>query len=187
MAERPEGNRTMNANETTGAYAPSPCAEAQTIIHNRPALRIYHANAKGTGSALRVELIPATATSDGRFVVGLAPQTEERIPHFDWPREIVVSLRFADVCELVRVFRGECESIADGKGLYIIDGGDRIRVNLRHMIEPVNAYSLEVYALLANGEERQGRILLTSGEALGLCLAIEQGMAAMAFGIGAEG
>lgn len=180
----------MNANETTGALAPSTCAEAQTTTttHGRPALRIHHANARGTGSALTVALDPATATSDGRLIVGIAPQrTADNLPTFDWPREIVVALRFADVCEFLRVFRGECESIADGKGrLYIIDGGDRIRVNLRHMIEPVNAYSLEAYALLANGEERRVGILLMSGEALGLCLAIEQGMAAMAFGIGAR-
>lgn len=178
----------MNANKTTGAIAPSTCAEAQTIHHNRPALRIYHANAKGTGSALTVALDPATATSDGRLIVALAPQrTADNLPTFDWPRGIVVGLRFADVCELLRVFRGEAESIADGKGLYIIDGGDRIRVNLRHMIDPVVGYLLEAYALLANGEERQVRIFLSSGEALGLCLAIEQGMAVMAFGIVKEG
>lgn len=178
----------MNAKETTGALAPSTCAEAQTIHHNRPALRIYHANAKGTGSALTVALDPATATSDGRLIVALAPQrTADNLPTFDWPREIVVGLRFADVCEFLRVFRGETESIADGRGQFHRTPAANIRVHLRHVIEPVCCYSLEVYERrFSDLEERRICIALTPAEALGLCLAIEQGMAAMAFGIGAR-
>lgn len=181
----------MNANETTGALAPSTCAEAQTTTttstHGRPALRIYHANAKGTGSALTVGLDAATVSRDGRLVVGLAPQSDGNVPTFDWLREVVVALRFADVCEFLRVFRGETESIADGRGLYIIDGGHRIRVGLRHMIEPVVGYMLEVYAVFSGGEERQVRIFLSSGEALGLCLALEHSMSLLAFGIPEKG
>lgn len=178
----------MNANETTGALAPSTCAEAQTIHHNRPALRIYHANAKGTGSALTVALDPATATSDGRFIVALAPQSDGNVPTFDWPREVVVGLRFADVCEFLRVFRGETESIADGRGQFHRTPAANIRVHLRHVVEPVCCYSLEVYERrFSDSEERRVCIVLTSAEATGLCLALEHSMSLLAFGIPEKG
>ena len=151
--------------------------------HHRPALSFYHANGKGTGSALTVALEKATADCDGRLLVGLAPQeSDAAFPCFDWPREVCVSLGVVDVCLLLQVLRGETESVADGKGLYIVRDGDRIRLCFRHMVEPINGYSLEVYALLPGGEERRVGIVLSSAEALGLCAAVEGGMTAMCFG-----
>lgn len=157
-----------------------------TITHSpRPTVAFYHANGKRTGSALTVALEPATVCRDGRLVVGLAPQDNSDCPRFDWGRKIEFNLYFADVCEFLRVFRGETESIADGRGLFHRTAEANIRINLRHMVEPCSGYSLEVYERrVTDTDVREGSVsfTLSAAEALGLTLAIEGSMSALCFG-----
>ena len=154
-----------------------------TMHKPRPALSIYHANGRGTGSAMTVALEPATPAHDGRLIFGLAPQSAGNAPTFDWAREIVFSLYFADVCEFLRLFRGETESIADGRGLFHRTTDANIRIQFRHAIEPANCYVLDVYKHFTDGEERRVSIALTQSEAVGLSLAIEHSMSLLAFGV----
>ena len=154
----------------------------------RPALAFYHANGRCTGSALTLALEPATAIRDGRIVAGIAPQENCEHPRFDYSREIVFNLYFADVCEFLRVFRGETESVADGRGQFHRTPHANIRVHLRHVVEPVCCYSLEVYERrFSDSEERRVCIVLTSAEATGLCLALEHSMSLLAFGVPEKG
>jgi hypothetical protein len=155
-----------------------------TIQTPRPTLAFYHANGKRTGSALTVALKPATPSRDGRLVVGLTPQDDSDCPRFDWARKIEFNLYFTDVCEFLRVFRGEAESIADGRGLFHRTTDANIRINLRHIIEPVSSYAIEVCERrIADMEERCVCFTLSSAEAVGLTLAIEGSMSALCFGI----
>lgn len=155
----------------------------------RPYLAFYHANAKGTGCAAKFELHPAHGAVEGYVSVSMANQrTAKHIPSFDWDDSINLKLCFADVCEFLRLFRGETESIADGRGLFHRTPNANIRVHLRHVVEPVCCYSLEVYERrFSDSEERRVCIVLTSAEATGLCLALEHSMSLLAFGIPEKG
>ncbi len=158
----------------------------------RPYLAFYHANAKGTGCASKFELHPAHGGVEGYVSVLMAnqrtgdPNANPQIyPSFNWQNGIIFTLTFTDLCEFMRVFRGEAESIQDGKGLYIRTSEFSMRVSLRHMVEPIDAYCLEAHrtAVRVDGEEDTARILLSSTEAMGLCLAFENSMSLIAFGI----
>ena len=163
----------------------------ETTTDYRPALAFYHANAKCTGCAAKFELHPAHDAVDGCMFVRMAnqmmgdPDANSPVhPRFDWDNAMAFNLAFADICEFLRVFRGECESIQDGKGLYIRNPECAMRVSLRHMIEPVDGYSLEACRHdMGTGADTSARIILFSSEALGLCLALEQSMGLIAFGI----
>ena len=157
----------------------------------RPALAIYHANAKGTGCAARFAVIPAAIGVDGALAVTLAPQLTVGnlhngvFPRFDWEgAAIKARLGFDDVCKVLEVLRGVVESIEDGKGLYHRSPAAALRIVFRHMIEPRPGYMLEFYRRdMATDAESVARIYMGPGEALGLCSAIEGAMAAIAFGV----
>ena len=163
----------------------------ETTAACRPYLAFYHANAKCTGCAAKFELHPAHDAVEGYISVLMANQVMGDLdanspvhPRFDWDNAMAFNLTFADICEFLRVFRGECESIQDGKGLYVRNPECAMRVSLRHMIEPVDGYSLEAYRHdMGTGADTSARIILFSSEALGLCLALEQSMGLIAFGV----
>ena len=80
----------------------------------RPKLALYHPNARGTGSAVRLELLPATDDAEGCIMLTIAGQSavgDRRAPtptyaRFDWENKIVVKLGFTDLCQMLQVFRG---------------------------------------------------------------------------------
>ena len=123
----------------------------------RPRLALYHPNARGTGSAVRLE--------------------------FDWENKIVVKLGFTDLCQMLQVFRGECESIGDGQGLFHRAGCGQTRITLRHLVEPIVGYSLDLYRTLPGGQETSSRFFFSPAEALGLTEAVCGSMAVICFGI----
>ena len=150
---------------------------------NRPSLTLYHANARGTGSAIRFALHPATADADGYISVAMACQKSVgHFPIFDWDNSVEFMLMFADVAQFLQVFRGEVESVADGKGIYYRESEYSLRVVLRHIIEPMVGYSLEVYRKDGSGAETSVRFFLTSAEALGICCAFEDSLGLLVFG-----
>lgn len=157
----------------------------------RPVLRYYHANAKGTGSAMEFELHPAHGRTSGSVFASIARQKtvgavngpSRVFPTFDWKDKACVKLDMADICEMLQVFRGMQESIADGKGLFHKTASSTTSIKLSHLIEPRPGYLLEVWRRPASGEAWGARILFSASEALGLSLAFEQSMATIAFGI----
>ena len=165
--------------------------------NERPSLAIYHANGKGTGSAMKLELYPLRVgdLDSGAIYATFAPQvtlgdrrtTPPVYPTFDWDNALKVKLDFTNLAKVLQVLRGETESIDEGKGLFHRYADKCQVIKFRHMIEPVCGYSLEVAETLVDittqNRDRKAYIFLSSAEALGLSLAIEHSFAAIAFGV----
>lgn len=157
----------------------------------RPKLAFYHPNAKGTGGALELVLHPAHDDVDGCIMARLSSQLtigdrrgpEPVYPRFDWEGSITVKLDFNDISKMLQVFRGECETLEDGKGLYHQSTRGTTRINLRHQVELSPGYVFECYRTLKNGEEGHAMICLSPHEALGLTAALESSMGVICFGI----
>jgi hypothetical protein len=148
-------------------------------------LNLYHPNSKGTGSALSVELVPATTNATGRIVLRLKPQKESLSTSFDDSKEIIVSLDVFDVAEFLKVFRGCEESIADGKGLFHRTMDANFVIKLEHRIEPRPGYLLELSTKENNPEGLMWRyqFLINPSEAIVLNEIFSSSLVYMAFGI----
>ena len=162
--------------------------------NERPTLAFYHANGKGTGSAMKLELYPARvgdldsgaiyATIARQSSLGDRTSTPPIYPRFDWYNALNVKLDFTDLAKVLQVLRGETESIDEGKGLFHRYADKSQVIKFRHMIEPVCGYSLEVCETSTEyGSESGTYIFLSTAEALGLSLAIEHSFASIAFGV----
>ena len=163
--------------------------------NERPTLALYHANGKGTGSAMKLQLYPARvgdlggaiyATIASQSSLGDRRSMPPVYPRFDWDNALKVKLDFDDLAKVLQVLRGETESIDEGKGLFHRYADKCQVIKFRHMIEPVCGYSLEVCETFTNDEhvnESTTRISLSNAEALGLSLVIEHSFAAIAFGV----
>ena len=158
----------------------------------RPKLAFFHATPKGTGCAATMELHPAHDDTDGCIMLTVANQMtignrmgpNPTFPHFDWENRICVKLDFNDLCAMLLVLRGECESINGDHGLYHRNAKAATKIQLRHLVDPVSGYSLELYRTPSGGgEESHAHLLLNSAEALGLCESIAGAMYLVSFGI----
>ena len=156
----------------------------------RPKFSLYHANAKGTGCALKMEMHPALGDSDGYFMVGLAGQltvgerrgSQPVYPTFDWNNAIYVKLDFSDITKMLEVFRGMTESIEDGKGLFHSSPSGTTKIILRHIQE--GGYSFDIFRSKAGVEGTVGaHFVLSPNEAYGLALAMEDSLGAICFGV----
>ena len=150
----------------------------------RPAITICHANARGTGTALRLELHPANTDSDGSILATIAPQNAIKpVATFDWNNSISVRLDLLELAKILQVFRGNYESIDDGKGLYhrTINGFTVVR--LYHRIEPIGGYVLDVAHKPNDGETVRLVFSMTYDEAFALAEAIDHAMLYVAFGV----
>lgn len=158
----------------------------------RPRLAFYHPTTKGTGCAATLELHPAHDDTDGSIMLCAANQMtignrmgpNPTFPRFDWENKICVKLDFNDLCAMLQVFRGECETINGDHGLYHRTAKAATKIQLRHLVDPVAGYSLELYKTpVGGGEETRAHLLLSPAEALGLCEAIAGSMYLVCFGI----
>ena len=112
-------------NETTTTQDNLALTGAAAPVY-RPKFTIYHANGKGTGGAVQLELHPAHDRVDGSIMMKMASQLTvgnrmapvPTYPRFDWDNAVTVKLDFNDLCSFLQVFRGECETINDEHGLY---------------------------------------------------------------------
>ena len=157
----------------------------------RPTFTMYHPNGKGTGSAIRLELHPAHDDTAGSIMATIATQMTTGncmdsmpvYPRFDWEGAITVKLDFTDISKMLQVFLGECESLEDGRGLFHKSTRGTTKIMLRHLVEPIHGYMLEVYRNTHGSEDSNARIFLSPYEALGLATAIESSMGVICFGI----
>jgi len=167
--------------------------QQQGIGRYRPNLTFYHANPKGTGSALQMNLHPAHDDTDGCIMLRMANQMtvgDRRGPNptfsrFDWENAMCVKLDFSDLTQFLQVLRGECESINDGKGLYHVSSRGAASIRLSHLVDPVSGYMLDVCRRPAGGGdvESRARMLLSPAEALGLSESIAGSLYLVSFGI----
>ena len=159
---------------------------------NRPCLRFYHPNAKGTGCAMAMKLRPADTKDGGYIVVSIASQltvgnpmgSNPTFPTFDWENRVDVVLDFDALCAILQVLRGETESICDGRGIFRKYKECSQRIQLHHVVEPAYGYLFEVFEeTQANrGDGRRVRMFLSPAESLGICESIAGSMYLVAFG-----
>ena len=166
--------------------------ENERALGMRPRLALYHANAKGTGCAIKMELHPAVGAADGSIFCTFAAQktignrlgANPTFPTFDWDGAITVKLAFDDLTKIQQVFRGECESINGDHGLWHRTAMGNTKIVLRHIVDPVPGYTFEVFFAPADGgEERRWLFLLQPSEALGISEVISGSMYLVAFGV----
>lgn len=171
--------------------APNGGMKAEGAVARRPKLAFYHANAKGTGCALKLERRPASAEAEGCFMATIANQMtvgDRRAPNpvyprFDWEGAIAFKLGFSDVCKMLQVLRGECESLEDGHGVYHRSARAATKIILRHSVE-TSSYSFEVYrAPVGGGDDSRAHIQLSQAEALGLERVFADSLALICFGV----
>ncbi|MBR4615902.1 MAG: hypothetical protein IKO55_09880 [Kiritimatiellae bacterium] len=165
----------------------------QQLGRYRPNLCFYHANAKGTGSAVKMNLHPAHDNTDGSIMLTIANQLtigdrtaqKPTFATFDWDNAICVKLDFGDLSLVLQVLRGMQESINDGKGLYHRSHRGATVIRLTHRIEPSPGYILEVCRKPFDAGEAEGRACFTfsASEALGVCEALTGAMCFVCFGI----
>ena len=164
----------------------------------RPRLSFYHANGKGTGSAVCFEVVPACGDRDGVVYLTLAPQKSvatgsveqgnRQYATFDWTNRITVKLNFGDLCQMLLVLKGQTATIGEGKGLYHDSRSSTTMINLTRQPEPHPGHALEV-SRRGKGDAEQAsrvRLVFNAAEAYGLGAALEQTLGLLAFGIPKE-
>ena len=158
---------------------------------NRPALALYKANAKCTGCAMKMELHPAHGDTAGCIMMSLASQKtvgdyrgpNPIYPTFDLENAISVKLDFIDLSKMLQVFRGECESIEEGRGLVHRSTSGLVYIRLAHLVDPIPGYKLEVEFHAGAGSVEKRTVILAPFEALGLTAAIESSLGVICFGV----
>lgn len=157
----------------------------------RPRYACCHPNMKGTGSCVKFELHPAHEYVEGSVFATFAPQKtvgsygdgEMVPPTFDWDNRITVRLTINEVAELLEVFRGYRERLADGKGLFHRSQGTNTVITLEHRLEPAPGYLFAVSKKGNDGVLHRASILLSMKEAIVLSESLASAMLYMAFGI----
>ena len=157
----------------------------------RPDLTLYKANAKCTGCAMKMELHPAHDQTSGCIMMSLASQKtvgdyrgpNPIYPTFDWENAICVKLDFIDLSKMLQVFRGECESIEEGRGLVHRSPKGLTYIKLAHQVELIPGYRLEVNLCDGVVIVEQRSVMLAPYEALGLVAAIESSLGVICFGV----
>lgn len=157
----------------------------------RPRLALYHANPRGTGCAITINLHPAHDFKGGCIMLNAAAQCavggknggKTEFNRFDWQNAVTVKLDFDDLCQFLQVFRGESESICEGRGLFHTSSAATAKIGLRHIVEPLSGYVLDIYRTPRGGTETHVRFMFTPSEAAGLCCAIESSMLYVCFGL----
>lgn len=180
----------MNEQENGSARGPE-AAAARQQGQFRPQLALYHPNGKGTGGAAKIDLHPAHDATPGCMMLKLASQCAvggrqggaEQFARFDWENAITVKLDFNDICAILQVFGGECESLCDGHGLYHRTARATTKIMMRHIIDPRPGYSLDLYRTAADGVESRAHLMLSQAEAEGLRAAMAGSMSTICFGI----
>ena len=90
----------------------------------RPKLAFYHANSRGTGGAVSMDLHPAHGNKDGCIMMRIANQMtignrqgpNPTFPRFDWENAIVVKLGFDDLCQILQDLEVLCTADSTSAG-----------------------------------------------------------------------
>ena len=152
---------------------------------------ICHANARGTGSAIRFELHPARGRVAGYIFVDVARQKsvasmQGEVPTFatfDWENKICCKMGLGDLAQMLMVFRGMQESIQDGKGLFHRSAKANTVIKFNHQIEPNPGYLFSVSCKPFDGELRDAFFVFRPEEAVWFSAALETSMSVLAFGV----
>ncbi len=169
-------------------------SEEPAVYNYRPQLSFYHANSKGSGSAARFEVVPASGNRDGvifltlaqqKSIAGKDDQGNRQFATFDWQNRVTVKLNFSDLCQMLLVFNGQATAILGGKGLYHDSGKATTIINLTRQTESFAGLALDVSRREKNESDSANRIriVFNDAEAFGVGVVIEQSLGVIAFGI----
>ena len=161
-----------------------------TTTQKIPGIRLYHANGRGTGCALRITARAASRHQDGALFLTFINQLtigdrEKGIPpKWDGDGRQSIRLDIVETGELLQVLRGELEQIADGRGIVHRQHTTKTTKTLkfRHVVDPFAGYVLELYTHKDEGADTAHRFVLNGAESLVLAEAIGGEVRAMAFG-----
>ena len=150
-----------------------------------------HPNAKGTGSALQLELHPAHDRVEGSLFARLVPQKTvgsfeggvRILPTFDWDRTLTVRLDILELAQVQEVLRGYREKIADGNGLFHRTETANTVVTFEHRLEPVPGYVLSMSRKTVDGELIRNSFTLSMTEAIALSSVLDGAAVQLAFGV----
>ena len=164
---------------------------APTTHSNQGQIAFYHANAKGTGAALRFEFKPPIGRRNGCFFMEMAMQKTTasggrggRTPAtFDWESKATVKLSFMDACEFLAVLQLKQPSLGhNGKGLYHVNGDKDTMIGMRTSSER-KGYTVGISRKDKQGQQVfKGHFLISPTEAIGLEAIFTAALFHMAFG-----
>jgi hypothetical protein len=157
----------------------------------QPKFRLVHPNAKNTGSLVEMTVRPANELESGYMMVSFVPQKtvgsfgngQRVLPSFDYEKKVVVKLNIFEVGQIVDVFDGMCESIADGNGLFHKSVKGSAVVGLTHKIEPSVGYWFSVKRKPVEGDEQKVGIFITANEGRTMSIILKNAMFLMGFGV----
>lgn len=158
-------------------------------------LAFFHPNPKGTGSAVKFELKPASPNQEGAIMVTCIDQMtigdlrgqNPVYPRFNWDERMVIKLGFDDLSKILQVLRGETQALNEGQGICHTTMGCNTRINLSRSTMMDFEYILELYRSWNGKEEdRTFRIGFKAYEAVGIEAAITGAMVFVSFGIPKE-
>ena len=168
-------------------------AETPAAKTYAPSLTLYHANMKGTGSAVQFEVRSATADREGCWFMSMAAQKSigqganadggRKNATFAWTEKITAKLNFSDLSAMLMVFEGKEKSMGDGKGLYHDSADFSTIISLAESTGDIPGYTLELSKKQKHdGSLSRVRLLLRPAEALGLARLITGTLPRIAFG-----
>lgn len=158
---------------------------------NETRTTIYHIAPFGRGSAIRFTLRPAHGNVSGCVMCEIAKQmTAVSVPGetptaamFDWDGAVAMKLCVSDLAQMLMVFRGYQESIADGKGLFHRTATANAVIKFSHVIEPRPGYLFSVSKKPLDGELMDAFFVFRPEEAIWFSIALEGAMPALVFGV----
>ena len=138
---------------------------------------IFHANPKGTGMALSIELYPSHDACVAKVILSFIRQSDvarettsggHTFPKFDYAHRNSIRLDPLDAQNILEVFGGYTESINDGKGLFAVSAENRTTFTLRHTIDPVPGYVMTLKVVKVEGGDTDERTFFISPTEAGM-------------------
>lgn len=142
-------------------------------------ITIYHPNARGTGSAMRVAFHDLCGHDRNYVQIEIAPQSSVgNEPTFDWYQSLYVRLNRHDVAEICRVIAGERDEI---KGIFNMDRPERDEtLSFSYCADGNPGYWAKIdFCDRANAVKRA--IMLDPAEAYGLKCAFDHALCPLVF------
>jgi hypothetical protein len=162
-----------------------------TTMHDQ-SICYYHANAKGMGSALRLE--PKVNRREGDryncFFIEMAAQKTAAVKDgatkkhatFDWENKITVRMDFADLCELLTVLEGRADKVGgERNGLYHASGNGNTLIAFQHNKETRTYFLSLSRKNKGDDSARKIAITLSEVEATGLRCLLQTGLFFVSF------
>lgn len=147
-----------------------------------PALALYKANGKNTGTAMRLRLIPngyITRRDGGAVEITFAAQSKDG---FDFTKGVKCNLGFQDIMAVVSVLRGYNSTMNDGHGLAFVDADGIKSLFLDEVTNTVGGFCFTAQEEAGSGK-RIMCFYLTPAEALGIEIALTHALNYIVFGV----